>query len=233
VRFDVVVWGSLHSWIVRAQRRQEKRIKMKVLAVNGSPRAGGNTEGLLKKVLETLEDAGWETEYRRIGGKPVHGCRACMQCVKRKNKKCMIEGDFVNECLLAMESADAILLGSPTYFADVTTEMKALIDRAGFVALANDGMLTGKIGAAVVAVRRAGGTHVFDSINHMFQISSMIIPGSLYWNVGIGQDRGDALKDQEGMQNMVHLGQTIAWLGRAMKNASQEIPFPLATVELH
>ena len=141
---------------------------MKALAINGSPRAGGNTEILLKKVLETLQNSGWETEYRRIGGKPVNGCRACMQCVKRKNKKCMIENDFVNECLLAMESADAILLGSPTYFADMTPELKALIDRAGFVALANDGMFSGKIGAAVVAVRRAGGTHVFDSINHMF-----------------------------------------------------------------
>jgi multimeric flavodoxin WrbA len=124
-----------------------------------------------------------------------------MQCVKRKNKKCMIEGDFVNECLKAMESADAILLGSPTYFGDVTAEMKALIDRAGFVSLANDGLLSGKIGAAVVAVRRAGGTHVFDSINHMFQISSMIIPGSLYWNLGVALDRGDALKDDEGMRN--------------------------------
>jgi multimeric flavodoxin WrbA len=212
--------------------QQENGSKMKVLAINGSPRTGGNTESLLKKVLETLEAAGWETEYRRIGGKPVHGCRACMQCVKRKNKKCMIEGDFVNECLQAMESADAILLGSPTYFADMTAEMKALIERAGFVALANDGMLSGKIGAAVVAVRRAGGTHVFDSINHMFQISSMIVPGSLYWNLGVALDRGDALKDEEGMKNMVHLGQTIAWLGRAMANAAQETPFPLATVEL-
>jgi multimeric flavodoxin WrbA len=100
------------------------------------------------------------------------------------------------------------------------------------VSLANDGMLSGKIGAAVVAVRRAGGTHVFDSINHLFQISSMIVPGSFYWNLGVALDRGDALKDEEGMRNMVHLGQTIAWLGKAMANAAKETPFPLATVEL-
>lgn len=211
---------------------EENKIRMKALAINGSPRAGGNTEVLLKKVLETLESAGWESEYRRIGGKPVHGCRACMQCVKKKNKKCMIDNDYVNECLQAMESADAILLGSPTYFADLTPELKALIDRAGFVALANDGMFSGKIGAAVVAVRRAGGTHVFDSINHMFQISSMIVPGSLYWNLGVALDRGDALKDDEGMKNMIHLGQTIAWLGKAMESAARESPFPKAIVEL-
>lgn len=211
---------------------EENKIRMKALAINGSPRVGGNTEVLLKKVLETLESAGWESEYRRIGGKPVHGCRACMQCVKKKNKKCMIDNDYVNECLQAMESADAILLGSPTYFADLTPELKALIDRAGFVALANDGMFSGKIGAAVVAVRRAGGTHVFDSINHMFQISSMIVPGSLYWNLGVALDRGDALKDDEGMKNMIHLGQTIAWLGKAMESAARESPFPKAIVEL-
>jgi len=203
---------------------------MRVLAINGSPRAGGNTEILLKKVLETLEAHGWETEYHRIGGKTVHGCRACMACSKKKNDKCAMDNDFVNELLPSMYAADAILLGSPTYFADLTPELKALIDRAGFVALANGGKFSGKIGAAVVAVRRAGGTHVFDSINHMFQISSMIVPGSFYWNLGVALNKGDALQDEEGMQNMVHLGQTIAWLGEAM--AAAQSPFPRHEVEL-
>jgi multimeric flavodoxin WrbA len=152
---------------------------MKAIAINGSPRKGGNTEILLKQVLKPLEASGWKTEYLQIGGKPIRGCTACMKCVENKNGRCVIEGDFVNDCLEKMFEADAIILGSPTYFADVTTEMKALIDRAGFVALANGGAFSGKIGAAVVAVRRGGGTHVFDSINHMFQISSMIVPGSL------------------------------------------------------
>jgi len=203
---------------------------MKVLAINGSPRAGGNTEVLLKKVLQTLEAHGWETEYHRIGGKPVHGCRACMACSKKKNDKCAMDNDFVNELLPSMYAADAILLGSPTYFADLTPEMKALVDRAGFVALANGGKFSGKIGAAVVAVRCAGGTHVFDSITHMFQISSMIVPGSLYWNLGVALNKGDALQDEEGMQNMVHLGRTIAWLRKAM--AAAPLPFPRQEVEL-
>jgi multimeric flavodoxin WrbA len=187
---------------------------------------------MLKKVLEPLEDGGWSTEYRQIGGKPVRGCTACFKCVEKKNGRCVIDSDVVNEYLELMYAADAIILGSPTYFADVTAELKALIDRAGFVALANGGAFSGKIGAAVVAVRRGGATHVFDTINHLFLISSMIVPGSLYWNLGIGLDKGDVLGDDEAMKNMSHLGETIAWLGKAMTDASDTSPFPKATVEL-
>ena len=205
---------------------------MRAIAINGSPRPGGNTENLLKKVLDPLEAAGWSTEYRQIGGKPVRGCLACMKCVERRNGRCIIEDDVVNEYLELMYAADVIILGSPTYFADVTAELKALIDRTGFVALANGGAFSGKIGAAVVAVRRGGGTHVFDTINHMFLISSMIVPGSLYWNLGMGLDKGDVLDDDEAMRNMTHLGQTIAWLGRAIASLSAASPFPKVSVEL-
>jgi len=205
---------------------------MKAIAINGSPRPGGNTEIMLKKVLEPLEAAGWSTEYRQIGGKPVRGCLACFKCVEKKNGRCVIESDDVNEYLELMYAADAIILGSPTYFADVTAELKALIDRAGFVALANGGAFSGKIGAAVVAVRRGGATHVFDSINHLFLISSMIVPGSLYWNLGMGLDKGDVLGDDEAMKNMNHLGQTIAWLGKAMASVADASPFPKVAVEL-
>jgi len=205
---------------------------MKAIAINGSPRPGGNTEIMLKKVLEPLEAAGWSTEYRQIGGKPVRGCLACMKCVEKRNGRCIIEGDDINDYLERMYAADAIILGSPTYFADVTPELKALIDRAGFVALANDGAFSGKIGAAVVAVRRGGATHVFDTINHMFLISSMIVPGSLYWNLGMGRDKGEVLDDDEAMRNMSHLGQTIAWLGAAMAAVSDTSPFPKLALEL-
>lgn len=210
----------------------EKGSRLKALAINGSPRGGGNTEILLKQALEPLAAAGWETEYLRIGGQQVWGCHACMVCVERKNRRCAIDGDVVNEYLQKMYAADAILLGSPTYFADMTSEMKALIDRAGFVALANGGAFSGKIGAAVVAVRRGGGTHVYDSINHMFQISSMIVPGSLYWNLGVGCQKGEVLGDDEASRNMRHLGQTIAWLGAAMADRSAAVPFPRVAVEL-
>ncbi|HJV33537.1 flavodoxin family protein [Geomonas sp.] len=203
---------------------------MKALAINGSPRAGGNTEIMLKKVLEPLQVAGWTTEYLRIGGKPVWGCLACMMCVQKQNGRCAIEEDGVNDYLAKMYEADAIILGSPTYFADITPELKALIDRTGFVALANGGALSGKIGAAVVAVRRGGASHVFNTINHMFLTSSMIVPGSIYWNLGMGCQKGEVREDEEGMRNMVHLGETIGWLGKTI--ASSEEPFPKVAVEL-
>lgn len=206
---------------------------MKALAINGSPRKGGNTEILLKKVLEPLEAAGWNTEYRQIGGKSVRGCMACMKCVEKQNRRCVNDNDVINDYLEQMYASDAIILGSPTYFADVSSELKALIDRAGFVALANGGAFSGKIGAAVVAVRRGGATHVFDTINHLFLISSMIVPGSLYWNIGIGCDKGQVLGDEEAMRNMNHLGQTIAWLGKAIESVSDTSPFPKLAVELH
>ncbi|MCB2187561.1 MAG: flavodoxin family protein [Deltaproteobacteria bacterium] len=199
---------------------------MKALAINGSPRPGGNTEILLQRVLATLETAGWDTEYLRIGGKPLRGCLACMKCVENHDGRCAIEKDALNDYLPKLFAADAILLGSPTYFTDVSSEMKALIDRAGFVALANGGALAGKIGAAVVAVRRAGATHVFDSINHLFLMSSMIVPGSLYWNLGVGLEPGDVRADEEALRNMDHLGQTIAWLGQAMALAKAIAPYP-------
>lgn len=206
---------------------------MKAIAIDGSARPGGNTEILLKKVLGPLEAAGWSAEYARIGGKPVRGCMACMKCVEKRNGQCIIKGDAINDYLEKMYAADAIILGSPTYFAGITPELKALIDRAGFVALANGGAFSGKIGAAVAAVRRGGATHVFDTINHMFLTSSMIVPGSLYWNLDVGCDKGQVLNDDEAMRNMSHLGQTIARLGTAIASASDASPFPKVAVELH
>ena len=205
---------------------------MKAIAINGSPRPGGNTEIMLKKVLEPLEAAGWSTEYLRIGGKPVRGCIACLKCFEKRNGRCIVEKDGMNDYLEEIYAAEAVILGSPTYFADVTPELKALIDRAGFVALANGGVLRGKIGAAVVAVRRSGATHVFDTINHMFLLSSMIVPGSIYWNLGMGQDKGQVLDDDEAMRNMSHLGQTIAWLGKAIASVPDAFPSPPYKVEL-
>ena len=205
---------------------------MKAIAINGGPRAGGNTEIMLKKVLEPLEAAGWSTEYLQIGGKPVRGCTACLKCFEKQNKRCIMEKDGMNAYLEKIYAADAVILGSPTFFADVTSEMKALIDRAGFVALANGGTLRGKIGAAVVAVRRGGATHVFDTINHMFLLSSMIVPGSIYWNLGMGGDKGQVLGDDEAMRNMSHLGQTIAWLGKAIASIPDAFPIPPYNVEL-
>jgi multimeric flavodoxin WrbA len=111
-----------------------------------------------------------------------------------------------------MLGADGILLGSPTYVADVSPEIKALIDRAGMVGRANDDMFRRKVGAAVVAVRRAGAIHAFDTLNHFFLIMEMIVPGSSYWNIAIGREKGEVEKDAEGIQTMKILGQNMAWV---------------------
>jgi len=192
---------------------------MKAVAINGSPRRGGNTEILLRQALAPLTAAGWDTEFIQLGGTPIRGCQACYQCFKRKDSRCSQHDEHFNQCMEKMIAADAILLGSPTYFTDVSAEMKALLDRAGLVAIANGGLFRGKIGAAVVAVRRGGGTHAFDTMNHLFLMSGVIVPGSTYWNLGFGLDKGEVEKDDEAARNMNDLGQTIAWLGDAIRHA--------------
>jgi multimeric flavodoxin WrbA len=185
---------------------------MKVVAFNGSARKDGNTAILIRRVLDELEREGIETETVHLAGHDVHGCTGCRKCAAKKNQRCSRDDDAINACIEKMLAADGILLGSPTYFSDVTTEMKALIDRCGFVAKQNGDMLRRKVGAAVVAVRRAGSTHAFDTMNHFFTINQMIVPGSSYWNVGIGLEKGDVEKDAEGLRTMKVLGENMAWL---------------------
>jgi len=197
---------------------------MYAIAVNGSPRAGGNTEILLKEVIRQLEENRWDTELVKVGGTAIRGCLACYKCFENKDNECIIKNDGFNQIFAKLLIADAMIFGSPTYFAAVSADLKALIERAGFVAYANGHAFTGKIGAAVVAVRRGGATHVFDSINHMFQMSRMIIPGSTYWNIGVGRDKEDVKNDDEGMANMRHLGKVIDWLGGSIVPTKSDYP---------
>jgi multimeric flavodoxin WrbA len=185
---------------------------MKVVAFNGSPRKDGNTETLVRRVFRVLEAEGIQTELVPVGGKPLRGCIACYRCFENKDGRCAVTDDALNGHLAKMVEADGIILASPTYFADVSAEMKALIDRAGLVAKANGDLFQRKVGAAVVAVRRAGAIHAFDTMNHFFLIGQMIVPGSSYWNLGFGLQKGDVANDDEGMRTMETLGQNIAWL---------------------
>jgi multimeric flavodoxin WrbA len=184
---------------------------MKVIAFNGSARKNGNTATLITHVFEELNKEDIETEYISLAGIDIRGCMACAKCFEMQNKQCIIDDD-VNELIKKMISANGIILGSPTYFADVSTETKALIDRAGMVAIANKQMLARKVGAAVIAVRRGGAVHAFDTINHFFFINQMIVPGSTYWNFGIGLQKGDVEEDEEGIRTMSNLGKNMAWL---------------------
>jgi multimeric flavodoxin WrbA len=190
---------------------------MKVIAFNGSARKDGNTALLLKRVLKVLEAEGIETELIQLAGEQVRGCTACRTCYDTQNNRCIIEDDKVNLYIQKMLEADGIILGSPVYFSMMTPELKALIDRTGYVARANGDMFKRKIGAAVVAVRRAGAIPTFNAINHFFLISQMIVPGSSYWNIGIGRKKGDVAGDEEGMATMDDLGKNMVWLLKKTK----------------
>ncbi len=185
---------------------------MKVVAFNGSARKDGNTASMIRVVLKELEKEGIETELVQLSGQKIRGCIACYKCKENKDQRCAVDDDVINSCIEKMLHAHGIILGSPTYFANVSTEMKALIDRAGMVARVNGDMFKRKVGAAVVAARRGGAIHVFNSINHFFFIGQMIVPGSFYWNMGYGLQKGEVEKDQEGMKTMEVLGQNMAWL---------------------
>ena len=185
---------------------------MKVLGINGSPREGGNTEILIRTVFGELETAGVETELVRIGGKPLRGCVGCRRCFENRDRRCVLPDDGVNGLVEKLAEADGVVLGSPVYYTDVTAEMKAFLDRAGLVSGANGGLLRRKAGAAVLAVRRGGATHAFDTLNHWLHMMQTYLVGASYWNMGYGMKPGDVAEDQEGMENMRVLGRNMAWL---------------------
>ena len=184
---------------------------MKVVAFNGSPRKKGNTYHAIQIVFKELIKEGIDTEFIQLGGSDIKGCIACLKCIEKKNKRC-VQKDSLNLYLERMIEADGIIIGSPTYFSNVSTEVKALIDRAGLVSIANDYLLRRKVGASVIAVRRAGAAHVYSSINFFFGINHMIIPGSRYWNLGVGLRPGEIRDDKEGVATFSELGQNMAWL---------------------
>jgi multimeric flavodoxin WrbA len=185
---------------------------MKVVAICGSPRKHGNTDLLLRTVLEPFTKAGADIEFVELAGHAIRGCTACYLCFHKQNGKCVLTKDLVNDCIAKMADADVILLGSPNYFTDVTSEMKALIDRCGMVGRANGNLFRRKLGAAVVASGRAGAIHAFDTMNHFFLINQMVIIGSPFLNIGLGQEMGEVVDDKDGLEAMRQLGENMLWM---------------------
>jgi len=193
---------------------------MKVAAFSGSARKDGNTAILVRQAFAELEKEGIETELVELAGETIRGCTACYKCFGTKDRRCAVSsetGDVVNDCIAKMGESNGIIIASPTYFADISAETKALIDRAGMVAKANNNLYRRKAGAAIIAVRRGGAIHAFNSINHFFLIGEMIIPGSSYWNIGVGRNIGEVEQDEEGMKTMADLGKNMAWLMKKIK----------------
>jgi multimeric flavodoxin WrbA len=183
---------------------------MEVIAINGSGRKDGNTAILLRAALQELDNTGIGTEMVQLAGERVRGCTACRKCFENRDRLCVFDDDIVNGCIEKMAEADGIILGSPVYFTDVTAEMKALIDRAGYVSMANGGLFRRKAGSAVLAVRRAGAVHTLDTLLHFLLISGMIVPG--FPAIGVGREIGDVAKDDEGMAWAKDMGRNMAWL---------------------
>ena len=182
---------------------------MKAIAFNGSPRKDGNTTILIRRLLDGLEHEGIETELVQLSEKEIRGCIACYKCFESQDGRCAVKNDAANEYIEKIMAAQGVVLGSPVYFQDVTPEMKALIDRAGFVGLANGKMYRNKVGSALACFRRSGGMHTIETMNHLFLSNELIIAGRV---MGVGKEKGEVEKDTEGMELAGALGQRMAWI---------------------
>jgi multimeric flavodoxin WrbA len=185
---------------------------MKVVGISGSPRKDGNTAILIRTIFRELNEKGIDTELIQLADVSIKGCVACGGCVVNKNKRCVVTDDGFNECLAKMIAADGIILGSPVYSADVTSQMKALIDRASIVLASNRGLFKYKVGAAIVAARRGGAISAVDTLVHFLHSKEMFLVGSNYWNMVYGREVGEVENDEEGIANMKNIGQNMAWI---------------------
>ncbi len=186
---------------------------MKVVLFNGSTRKEGVTNAALNLVMDELKAEGIDVELIWMGLDKLQGCIGCYKCMQNKDKQCGVKADKMNDYIAKIMEADGIILGSPTFFADTSARMKALIERAGLVGKANGDAYKHKVGAAVVAVRRAGAAHVFSSINYFFLINQIHVIGSSYWNLGIAPNPmapKDFEKDSEGIETFKNLGKNMA-----------------------
>ncbi|MFO8235530.1 MAG: flavodoxin family protein [Bacteroidales bacterium] len=191
---------------------------MKTLLFNGSPRENGNTAYLLNYMKEIFENYGAKTEFIQLGGQILRGCTGCRTCKETQNEKCVYDDDPINDYIQKMKHADAIIIGSPVYFSQMTTETKALIDRCGYTISGNGKFLSRKIGAGFAIARRAGMMPAFHSINDFFFINDMIVPGSSYWNVAVAKEKEEIANDTEGLQIATRLAENILWLHSKINN---------------
>ncbi len=186
---------------------------MKIIGFNGSPRKDGNTTTLMTYLLKEAEKEGVETELIQLSAKPIHGCIACYRCFENQDQRCAVKNDAANEYIEKIVAAHGIVLGSPSYFQDVTAEMKALVDRAGFVGLANGRIYKNKVGASLSCFRRSGGMHTIETMNHFFFSNELIIAGRA---MSVAREKGEVEKDEEGVQAAKTLGQRMAWMVRKL-----------------
>ena len=190
---------------------------MKVLLVNGSPRAKGCTYTALTEVAKALEADGIETEIFQVGAKPVRDCIACMKC--RELKKCVFDDDVSNALIERAKTADGFVFGSPVYYAHPSGILLSVLDRAFY---AGGYAFAGKPGASVVSARRGGTAASFDVINKYFGITQMPVVSSSYWNMVYGKTPDEVRQDEEGLQTMRNIGHNMAYLLECMQAGKEQ-----------
>jgi multimeric flavodoxin WrbA len=196
---------------------------MRVIAVNGSPRADGNTATALRAMADVLKEEGIDTEFVQVGGKLIHGCIGCGYCATSDNSLCVFKEDIVDESALRMREADGIILGAPTYFAGIPGDMKAFLDRVFF---SSRQYFRCKVGTAITAVRRGGGVGVVHQLMNYFNLSETVTPPTQYWTIVYGLNKGEATQDLEGMQTIRKNARAMAWLLKIIDASKGKIPLP-------
>lgn len=193
---------------------------MKVLLINGSPRAKGNTFRMLSEVAGQLEANGIASEIVQIGVKPVRGCTACGKC-RANGGRCIFNDDICNSVIDKMAEADALIVGSPVYYGQPAGPVLSLIQR---MAYAGGATMNGKPAAAVTVCRRGGATAAFQTLQMPFQMLNMLIVTSQYWNIGYGASEGQVEQDAEGLQTMRTLADNMAWLLKQLASGTADRP---------
>jgi multimeric flavodoxin WrbA len=185
---------------------------MKAVGIVGSPRKAGNTEILTAHCLKAMAEEGLETELIRLAGLDIRGCNACGYCFEHAGE-CSIKDDLqpVHEKMLA---ADVIIIGSPVYYGSATSLVKGLLERAGYM---SRGKYAGKVGGPITVARRAGQNFTFAELLFWFHINGMVNPGSIYWNVAFGREKGEVEKDEEGMRIVWQFGKNCASAAKKLR----------------
>ena len=189
--------------------------RMKAIGIVGSPRKNGNTEIITRHTLKAIAGEGIETELITLSGLNIQPCNACMACVKQET--CPIDDDVL-PIYQEMKAADAIILASPVYFGSATAIIKALMERTGYISRHQGKIWDGKVGGALVVARRAGQNFTFAQLNFWFQILGFYVPGSTYWNIAIGREKGEVEKDEEGLRTAWNFGKNIASLIKKLRD---------------
>ncbi len=181
---------------------------MKAIAIVGSPRKNGNTEILARHTLKAITGEGLDTELIRLAGLDIRPCDACMAC--RREKPCPIDDDLL-PIYTKMKEADAVIFASPVYFGSATASLKALMDRTGYMSY-DTRPFAGKVGGPLVVARRAGQNFTFAQIMYWFHILGFFMPGSTYWNIAFGREKGGVEEDEEGLRTAWNFGKNVAFL---------------------